>query len=223
MKNNVLFRKIQTVLIMFLQAVILFATAGTLKWKWAWMFIASQVAILIVNALVLPRELIEERGRIRKDVKKWDRILNRINIIPFSGIFILSGFDYRFHWTGSFGLEIHIAGLILILLGSMIFTWSMISNKFFSTMVSIQDDRGHSTATGGPYRYIRHPGYTGFIIMTIATPVALGSFYALTMAFLVSVIFIVRTIFEDKTLISELPGYLEYSEKVKYKLIPYIW
>jgi len=201
----------------------MFVTAWSYKWAWAWIFISTGVIILIINAILLPREVIEERGKKKKNVKKWDRILTRINIIPFLGIYILAGLDYRFHWTIGLGSEIHIIGLVFVLAGSMIFTWSMISNKFFSTMVRIQDDRGHKVATKGPYKFVRHPGYVGFIIMTLATPIALGSIYALTMAFLVCIVFLVRTQLEDKTLVAELPGYNEYSNQVKYKLIPFIW
>lgn len=223
MKNNILLRMIQTVLTLFLQGAILFVTAGSFKWSWAWIFILTGVIILIINAMVLPKEVIEERGKKKENVKKWDKILTTINIFPLLGIYILSGLDYRFHWTNDLSSGIHIIGLSLVFLGSMIFTWAMVSNKFFSTMVRIQDDRDHKVATKGPYKYVRHPGYVGFIIMCVATPVSLGSLYALTMAILVGIIFIIRTKLEDKTLTAELSGYKEYSKQVKYKLIPFLW
>lgn len=223
MKNNILQRMIQTVLILFLQGMILFVAAGSYKWIWAWIFISTGTIMLIVNAMVLPNEVVEERGRKKKNIKKWDKILTTINIIPFLGIYILSGLDYRFHWTNGLSLEIHIIGLLFVFVGSIVFTWSMVSNKFFSTMVRIQDDREHNVATKGPYKYVRHPGYVGFIIMSLATPISLGSLYALPMAIMVSVIFIIRTKLEDKTLATELNGYTAYSKLVKYKLIPYLW
>ncbi len=99
----------------------------------------------------------------------------------------------------------------------------MVSNKFFSTMVRIQSERGHSIAAEGPYKYVRHPGYVGYIFMILATPIVLGSLYALISSLFVMIIFIVRTILEDKTLLDELEGYEEYSHRVKYKLIPFIW
>jgi protein-S-isoprenylcysteine O-methyltransferase Ste14 len=114
-------------------------------------------------------------------------------------------------------------GLAFVLLGSMLFTWSMVSNRFFSTMVRIQDERDHKVATEGPYKYVRHPGYVGYILMTIATPISLGSLYALSMAVIVGLIIVVRTILEDETLNTELIGYEEYTKEVRYKLIPYIW
>ena len=90
-------------------------------------------------------------------------------------------------------------------------------------MVRIQKERGHALVAEGPYKYVRHPGYLGYILMIITTPVALGSIYALLMSLLVMIIFIIRTSMEDKTLLNELEGYKEYSQRVRYKLIPFIW
>ena len=90
-------------------------------------------------------------------------------------------------------------------------------------MVRIQKEREHTLVAEGPYKYVRHPGYLGYILMIITTPVALGSIYALLMSLLVMIIFIIRTAMEDKTLLNELEGYKEYSQRVKYKLIPLIW
>lgn len=223
MKKSIIIRMIQTVLVLFLQGAILFVLAWSFKWIWAWIFISTRVIILIINAIVLPKELIEERGKKKENVKKWDKFLTSIIIIPFLGIYILSGLDFRFHWTPGLGSGIHFIALSLYILGSMIVTWSMLSNNYFSTVVRIQDDRGHSVASQGPYKYVRHPGYISFIIMNLVTPVLLGSLFALTMAFLVCILFIIRTELEDKTLAAELPGYKEYSEQTKYKLVPFVW
>lgn len=222
--NKDIFRRIvQVISILLIQCFILFACAGTLKWNWAWIFISTGVIILVINYLVLPREVMEERGKKKRNVKRWDKILMTINTIPILGIYILSGLDYRFNWSGDLPVIIHVTGLVILFLGSMLFTWSMVSNKFFSTMVRIQGERGHSIAAEGPYKYVRHPGYVGFILMAMATPVALGSIYALSMSFLVLIIFIIRTALEDKTLLRELEGYEGYSQKVKYRLFPFIW
>ncbi len=223
MNKDIVRRMVQVFLTLLIQSIILFVSAGTLSWKWAWIFIVIGIFILVINYMVLPREVIEERGREKKNVKKWDKILMSINMISILGIYILSGLDYRFNWSSVFPVMIHVIGLIIVFLGSMLFTWSMVSNKFFSTMVRIQDERGHHTAVEGPYRYVRHPGYVGYILMAMATPLALGSIYALLMSFLVMIIFIIRTALEDKTLLKELEGYEGYSKKVKYRLIPFIW
>ena len=223
MNKSILRRIVQTISTLIFQCILLFVSAWSLSWNWAWIFIATGVIILVINYIVLPREVIEERGRKKENVKKWDKILMTMNIIPVLGIYVLSGLDYRFNWSNNLHYSIHIIGLIVLFLGAMLFTWSMVSNKFFSTMVRIQDERGHQVAIEGPYKYVRHPGYVDFILMALATTIALGSIVALSMSCLVSVIFIICTTLEDKILHIELKGYEEYSKKVKYRLIPLIW
>mgnify|MGYP000953349083 CR=1 FL=1 len=223
MKKDIIRRMVQTVLTLALQGVILFTSAWSMGWGWAWVFVGTGAIGLIINYFVLPREVIEERGRKKENVKRWDQVLTTINIFPFLGMYIVSGLDYRFDWSMDLPVSIHILGVIVSFLGSMLFTWSMVSNHYFSTMVRLQEERGHRVATGGPYKYVRHPGYVGFILMALATPIALGSIYALSMSIMVSIIFIIRTALEDKTLQNELDGYKEYSERVRYRLIPFIW
>lgn len=223
MNKNILKRAIQTILTLLFQSILLFISAWSIQWLWAWVFIAAGLIILLINFIVIPREVIEERGRKKENVKKWDKILTTINIIPILGLYILSGLDYRFNWSFDLHNSIHIIGIILTFLGSMLFTWSMVSNKYFSTLVRLQNERGHKVATEGPYKHIRHPGYLGFILMVSATPIALGSIFASSMSIIISIIFIIRTAFEDKTLNNELDGYKEYSKKVKYRLFPFIW
>lgn len=223
MNRDIIRRITQVIFTFLLQGFLLFTSACTLHWSWAWFLIATEIIILLINFIALPMEVIEERGRAKKNVKQWDKTLMSISIAPLLGIFILSGLDYRFSWSPNFHYSIHIISLIVLLLASILFTWSMVSNKFFSTMVRIQEERGHTIAAEGPYKYVRHPGYVGYILMVIATPVALGSIYAILMSFLVMIIFITRTVLEDKTLLSELEGYEKYSQKVKYRLIPFIW
>ena len=99
----------------------------------------------------------------------------------------------------------------------------MINNKFFERTVRIQEERGQTVCTTGPYAYIRHPGYVGFSILFIGTAFILGSRWAFIPVGITIFLLIIRTILEDKTLKNELEGYKEYSEKVKYRLIPGIW
>ena len=206
-----------------LTGVIMFLSAWTIKWAWAWVLISANIVILLINVFVLPAEVIEERGRKKENVKTWDRILTGISIVPYVGLYVVAGLDYRFQWSAGLDACVHIISLFCYVLGSMFSTWAMVSNRFFSTMVRLQTDRGHQVATGGPYRFVRHPGYVGFIITTVAVPLILGSLYGLIVSALSVIILIIRTAMEDKTLKSELEGYLEYSKRVKYRLIPFIW
>lgn len=223
MNKNIARRMVEVLLSMLLQGLCLFISAWTIKWFWAWALLSVSILIIIFNSRLLPPELIEERGKKKDDAKRWDKILTRISIIPMLGINIIAGLDYRFAWSGNTGNAVNIAGLALYFCSSMFVTWSMLSNKFFSTMVRIQGDRNHQVATQGPYKYIRHPGYLGFIIMMLSMPLALGALYGLTMSAVSGLLFIIRTSLEDKTLHDELPGYAEYAQNVKYKLIPLIW
>jgi len=109
------------------------------------------------------------------------------------------------------------------MLGIVVLVWAMAANKFFSATVRIQEERGHTVATGGPYRYVRHPGYVGWLMLTLATPVVLGSRWALVPAGITVILTILRTALEDRTLHSELEGYREYAERVRYRLLPGIW
>ena len=99
----------------------------------------------------------------------------------------------------------------------------MAVNKFFSTIVRIQKERGHYVVTGGPYKFVRHPGYTGAIIVSISLPLLLGSVWALIPAMIGDIILIIRTVLEDNTLKKELQGYDEYTRRVPHRLIPGIW
>jgi protein-S-isoprenylcysteine O-methyltransferase Ste14 len=222
MNKDIIRRLIQVFSILLLQGAILFIAAGTLSWKWAWYVLLLGLVLLIINLIVLPAELVGERGR-KKNVKKWDRMLSSVISVPTILMYVFSGLDRRFNGTGDIPDIINITGLVFIFLGSMLFTWSMVSNKFFTTLVRLQTDRQHTVVTDGPYKYIRHPGYVGYIIFTLATPIALGAFWGLVFSGIIVILLIVRTALEDSTLKKELPGYAEYTENVKYKLIPFLW
>ena len=117
-----------------------------------------------------------------------------------------------------------LAIVIAAVLGYVVIgVWSMAANAFFSMIVSIQKDRGHTVVTDGPYRYVRHPGYAGSILFTIATPLVLGSLWAFIPCGLAAALFVVRTALEDRTLQEELPGYKEYAQQTRYRLLPGIW
>jgi len=217
-------RMVQVVVQFLVLAVILFISAGRLNWGWAWAYLGVGVGLLIVNVLVMPPELIAEHGRTdKKDIKAWDRVLTTLIIFPTLGMPIIAGLDERFGWSPQLALAVHLIGLAFIALGQGLFTWGMVSNKFFSTAVRIQTDRDHTIANGGPYRYVRHPGYVGYITSLFATSVALGSLWGLIPAGLGMCLFVVRTALEDRTLQEELDGYREYAQKVRYRLLPGVW
>jgi protein-S-isoprenylcysteine O-methyltransferase Ste14 len=217
-------RMLQVVVQFLVLAAILFIASGRLDWVWAWAYLGVGVSILAVNTLVVPPELIAERGQIgQEDIKDWDRVITTLNILPSLGAPIVAGLDERFGWSPQLALTVHLIGLAFMVLGQGLFTWSMVSNKFFSTSVRIQMERDHIVASGGPYRYVRHPGYIGYIVAAFATPLALGSLWALIPAAITLCLFIGRTALEDRTLQDELDGYREYAARVRYRLLPGVW
>jgi protein-S-isoprenylcysteine O-methyltransferase Ste14 len=138
-------------------------------------------------------------------------------------MFIFSILDAtRFHWEPSITVIIMIIGIILYSIGQVIGLWAKKANKFFSSVVRIQTERNQTVCSHGPYRFVRHPGYAGGLIFTIGTPLMLGSFWGLFPAIITLVLLSWRTYMEDKTLKNELPGYCDYAQKVKYRLIPFI-
>jgi protein-S-isoprenylcysteine O-methyltransferase Ste14 len=202
---------------------LVFISAGSLHWLWGWVYLGVSVALLAVNALVLPREVIAERGRSRQNVKGWDKTLTKLSIIPALAGLIVPGLDERFGWAPELPLGVHLAGVALLMLSQGLFTWSMASNRFFSTGVEVQTERGHTLASGGPYRFVRHPGYVGFIGMGLAGPLVLGSVWALIPAAISGAMFVLRTALEDQTLQEQLEGYKGYAQRVRYRLLPGVW
>ena len=219
----VLRRMLQVVLSYLVQAAILFTTSGSLDWIWAWAYLGLGFGILVINAIILPAELIAERGKPGENVKGWDRLLTTLTGLPTLAVPIVAGLDERFGWSSQLAPVIHLAGLAFYALGQGLFSWAMASNRYFSTAVRIQMDRGHTVATGGPYRYVRHPGYAGFAVSFLGTPLALGSLWALIPAGLTACLLVVRTALEDRTLQEELPSYSDYARRVRYRLLPGIW
>jgi len=216
-------RLLQVAIQFLILAAILFISSGRLDWVWAWAYLGLGVGILAINVLVVSPELIAERGEIKEDIKGWDRVLTTLIILPTLGTPIVAGLDLRFGWSPRLALAIQVIALVFWALAQLLFSWAMASNVFFSGAVRIQMDRGHTVATGGPYRYVRHPGYVAYIAFSLATPLALGSLWALIPAGLVMCLMVVRTALEDRTLLEELDGYKDYAQRVRYRLLPGIW
>lgn len=218
--------RIITVLVtLLLFGVILFAAAGRLDWPEAWIFLGIYLAGVTCNGLWSIShnpEVINERGRMGENTKAWDKVIGLIYMVFLLAIYLLAGLDVRFGWSAAPSWIKLLGGVAFALSLAMTF-WVMASNAFLSTFVRIQDDRGHTTVTEGPYRFIRHPMYLGVLFMAWGMPLLLGSWWALVPGVGIMGLFIVRTALEDKTLQAELPGYKEYVQKVHYRLIPGVW
>lgn len=129
----------------------------------------------------------------------------------------------RFGWTGGLPWWLYALSIALFIVGQAIFLWAKVTNRYFSSVVRIQTDRGQTVCEDGPYRHVRHPGYAGSLIWTIVSPLMLGSVWALIPSVIAAALLVIRTRLEDDTLKKELPGYVEYASRVKYRLVPGVW
>jgi protein-S-isoprenylcysteine O-methyltransferase Ste14 len=136
---------------------------------------------------------------------------------------VVAGLDVRFAWTGETRAGWNIAGGVVLGIGLGLAGWAMIANAFFSTAVRIQEERGHTVCRSGPYRFVRHPGYVGFTLQSVGTPILLGSLWALVPGIAAAVLMVVRTSLEDRMLQSELAGYQDFAREVGYRLVPGLW
>jgi protein-S-isoprenylcysteine O-methyltransferase Ste14 len=130
--------------------------------------------------------------------------------------------DSRFSWSPSVAMPLRILGGIGVACGFVFSGWAMSSNTHYSATLS-QSQRGHKLASSGPYHFVRHPGYAGFIISWLGAPLLLGSLWALVPSFIGSWLTVIRTATEDRILHQELPGYSEYAQSVRYRLLPGVW
>jgi protein-S-isoprenylcysteine O-methyltransferase Ste14 len=205
---------------------VLFWAAGRMDWWAAWAMIAVWLAWFIATDIVLLRfnpDLMAERLDPPRGAKSWDKAILSICRLLQLVRYILAGLDQRYGWTVGFPLFVQIAALIVCVLSYGLIPWAMASNSFFSAIVRIQSDRGHAVAAGGPYRFVRHPAYVGMILFEPAMSALLASWWAMLAGCLCSILIILRTALEDRALQAELPGYAEYAQQVRYRLLPGIW
>lgn len=215
----------QTVFVLIL-AVALFASQGSLTGARAWTYLILVAGIQILTALILiPRspDLLIERSQMKEGVKAWD--IGLAVLMGYSSVFlaIAAGLEMRYTAVPSNLNVVSIFAVLIAILGTILTLWAMTANPFFSGIVRIQQERGHKVVSSGPYRYIRHPGYSGMLVFTFAAPFILGSRWAFGVAVLVLGLTFVRTSLEDRTLQRELEGYAEYAQRVRRRLIPGIW
>jgi protein-S-isoprenylcysteine O-methyltransferase Ste14 len=182
----------------------------------------------VVSRLIVNRrhpDLIKERARFMnaEDTKPWDKVLAPLLGIGSVLILVVAGLDKHYGWSPASSLTVNLIALFGILLGYGFSSWALIENRFFSGTVRIQTERGHHVVTTGPYRIMRHPGYAGGLFGYLFIPLLLDSLWAFIPAVLLMVVIIVRTALEDKTLQAELPGYKEFAQKTRYRLLPGIW
>jgi protein-S-isoprenylcysteine O-methyltransferase Ste14 len=207
-------------------AVLLFVPAGRITWTRGWVFLLV-FTMLMAAAIVYFRranpEIFAVRSRVHPGTKRWDRIVIGFLFLAMLMIPPVAGLDDgRFHWSRMSSWVIGL-GYILLVAGMVLIAWAQTVNRFFEPGVRIQTERGHHVIDTGPYTTIRHPGYFAACLLFAGFALSLGSWWALIPAGLASLLLVLRTVWEDRTLHSELPGYAAYAQKVRFRLIPGVW
>lgn len=206
--------------------LILFISAGHIDYWQGWIYVIIGLAMSTVSYTVLrvDAELLNERSKPGEGAKKWDKLLLGLSFLIVIIMFVLAGIDSgRYHWSPDFNWSIYLIGIILTIVGQLLFLIAQKQNKFFSSTVRIQTDRGHTVCETGLYKVVRHPAYLGNIIQTLGFPMLFGSLWSIFPVSISILLLLIRTYLEDRTLINELNGYREYTNKIRYKIIPYVW
>lgn len=204
-----------------------FGTAGTFNWPEAWLYMIIQFSYSVILSVWLKKnnpELLRDRMVfLKKNAKSWDKAIVFGTIPFFIALLVIPGLDaVRYQWSHVSFVPKTISFLVIIASLTLVF-WVMKENAFLSRTVEIQKERQHKVITSGPYKYVRHPMYVGVITLFFVLPLALGSIYGLIPGAFLAIGIIIRTHLEDRTLHKELPGYKEYAERTKYRLLPGVW
>jgi protein-S-isoprenylcysteine O-methyltransferase Ste14 len=190
-------------------------------WCYAAFFLCVFTASYLVLRKVAP-DLVVERTSWGAEVKSWDRPI--VMLLSFGPILtpLVAGLDARWHGVGSPDIRV-VIGYALGLAGSGLTHWAMATNRFYAPVVRIQKERGHQVVDQGPYRMVRHPGNLGNVLLNAAAPLMLASRWAWIPAGAFIALTLVRTALEDRTLITELPGYAEFAHRTSHRMIPGVW
>jgi protein-S-isoprenylcysteine O-methyltransferase Ste14 len=217
-------------LLLFIIIVPLLPLLISRHWNWweAWVYAGVYIIGFAVSRILAARrnpDLIAERARFlqHKDALAWDKLLAPLTGLGGGMIPLVAGLDALFNWSPVFTIWVKIGALAFMLAGYTLGTYALIENRFFSGMVRIQTDRGHKVISSGPYAWLRHPGYLGALLTYLATPFFLDSLWTFVPVVFITVVLVIRTALEDRTLQEQLPGYREYAQKVRYRLLPGIW
>ena len=221
--------KALTVLVMsfLLMALILFLAAGTLLWPAGWIYLILLFGWLLVGIVLLLKYnpgLLEERLSLSQpNQKAWDRIfLLLFELFLFAWLVLMALDAVRFHWS-QMPLALQVVGAIALVASFILISLTFRENAFLSPTVRIQQERGQTVISTGPYHYVRHPMYAGGLLLFLGTPLLLGSWYGLLLVLIMIPAGAVRAVLEERMLREELPGYAAYMAQVKYRLIPYVW
>jgi len=210
----------------FIFFAIIFVSAGRIDYPQGLIYVSIGLIMAILNYTVLQidSELLKERSKPGEGTKTWDKAILGLSFMVTISMYIIAGLDSgRFYWSPDFHWSICLLGIILTASGQLLFLVAQKQNRFFSSTVRIQTDREHVVCDTGLYKTVRHPAYLGSIIQAAGFPLLFGSLWSIIPVGVLIILFVIRTALEDRTLQNELKGYREYSDKTRYKIIPFIW
>ena len=211
---------------MLLFFAVIFVSAGRFIYWQGLIYVILGLTMFVLNftALRLDSDLMNERSKPGEGVKSWDKLILGLSLLATIGMYTVAGLDSgRFHWSPDFHWVLYILGGILTASGQLLFLIAQKQNKFFSSTVRIQTDRGHTVCETGLYKFVRHPAYMGNLVQSVGFPLIFGSLWSIIPVCFSIILLITRTYLEDDTLRNELKGYAEYTYKTRYRLIPYLW
>ncbi|HNR45568.1 MAG TPA: isoprenylcysteine carboxylmethyltransferase family protein [Anaerolineaceae bacterium] len=232
MKNQKALNRIRIAIMLLLVLVVIpllpILISGRWSWWQAWVMTAIFILSFIISRILAARKnpgILAERANYNQhqNTQPWDKWLSPL--VAFGSVFVLLvvGLDAAYHWLAGFSLPVQLTGLVLIVAGYLLASYAFVENAYFSGTVRIQGDRGHKVVSTGPYGWVRHPGYLGSLIASLGMPLLLDSVWAFIPVVVFGIFFIIRTRLEDRFLQANLPGYHQYAQKVRYRLLPGIW
>ena len=204
-------------------AVILFVAAGRLDWTWAWVYLGFNLAnVAIVGPITIRANpaTVAEHDELKK-TEKWDVGGVFYLLAMYIALPLVAALNVRFGWARDLSIAWHVAGASVLAVGLGLASWVMITNPYIWSEVPTQ--RGQTVCSTGPYRFMRHPAYAGLILQALGVPILLGSLWALIPGITATVCIIIATSAEDRILQAQLPGYQDYVQKVRFRLVPGIW
>ncbi len=225
-RKEIFSRSVTGILGLAVFTMLWFGVAGRVTWWQGWAFLLTfiiYVSILVWRLLKVNPELVRERNLPADKAEAWDRVVMGIYIVILVVLLIVSALDGgRYIWS-AIPLGVQMIGWILLIVAGVIVWHVMMTNAYLSSWARIQNDRGQVVIQEGMYRRIRHPMYLGIIVSFLGIPLMLNSWWAMIPSVVIVGLFVYRTYREDQMLIDRLAGYAEYTEKVRYRLLPGIW
>lgn len=202
--------------------IILFLPAGTFSFWEAWVYLAillvPMFAAMVYMINKAPELLVRRMKFKEKEVEQ--KLIIKLSFIPFLLAFILPGIDRRSGWS-NVPVPVIVGADILVIVGYIFVLMVFKENQYASRVIEVVS--GQKVIQSGPYRIVRHPMYLGSVLMYVASPLALGSYWAVIPALFILPILMARIVNEEKVLIKELEGYSDYKLKTRYRLFPGIW